>query len=130
MRRYAILSLAALTFAGCMVGPDYVRPPVESPAAWRVADKMVENVANTAWWEQFGDPVLNDLVATALRENKDLLIASARIDEFAGQVRLRPRGTLSAGRCRRAAGRVRSTGETGNTLASGEDLTVNSYRPS
>jgi multidrug efflux system outer membrane protein len=68
-----------------MVGPDYVRPPVDAPAAWRLTEPEAKYLANTAWWEQFGDPVLNDLVNTALRENKDLMIATARIDEFAGR---------------------------------------------
>ncbi len=85
MRKPIAAALIALLAGGCMVGPDYVRPPVDAPAAWRLDEKDVRDLANTAWWEQFGDPVLNDLVATALRENKDLMIASARVDEFAGR---------------------------------------------
>lgn len=84
MRKTLLVTLVSLLVGGCMVGPDYVRPPVDAPAAWRLTEPEVKDLANTAWWEQFGDPVLNDLVATALRENKDLMIASARIDEFAG----------------------------------------------
>ena len=42
------------------------------------------DVANTRWWEQFGDPALNQLIETALRENRDLLIAAARVDQFIG----------------------------------------------
>jgi len=85
MRKPIAAALFALLAGGCMVGPDYVRPPADAPAAWRLDEKDVRDLANTAWWEQFGDPVLNDLVAVALRENKDLLIASARVDEFAGR---------------------------------------------
>ena len=85
MRKPIAAAVFALLAGGCMVGPDYVRPPVDAPAAWRLDEKDVRDLANTAWWEQFGDPVLNDLVAVALRENKDLLIASARVDEFAGR---------------------------------------------
>ena len=85
MRKPIAAALFALLAGGCMVGPDYVRPPVDAPAAWRLDEKDVRDLANTAWWEQFGDPVLNDLVALALRENKDLLIASARVDEYAGR---------------------------------------------
>jgi len=44
------------------------------------------DVANTAWWEQFGDPVLNALVETALRENLDVRIAAARVDQFIGNL--------------------------------------------
>ena len=85
MRKPLLATLLALLASGCMVGPDYVRPPVDTPAAWRLNDKDARELANSAWWEQFGDPVLNDLVATALHENRDLLIATARIEEFAGR---------------------------------------------
>jgi multidrug efflux system outer membrane protein len=67
------------------VGPDYQRPSVDIPASWRFEEKEVKDLANTAWWEQFNDPVLNSLVATALQENKDLLIATARVEEFFGR---------------------------------------------
>mgnify|MGYP001027537929 FL=1 len=76
--------LALLT--GCMtVGPDYKRPVIDTPAAWRIEEKEVRDLANTAWWQQFNDPVLNGLVGTALEQNKDLLIATARIEEFFGR---------------------------------------------
>jgi multidrug efflux system outer membrane protein len=76
--------LALLT--GCMtVGPDYKRPPIDTPAAWRFEEKEVRHLANTGWWEQLSDPVLDRLVSQALQENKDLLIATARIEEFFGR---------------------------------------------
>jgi multidrug efflux system outer membrane protein len=66
------------------VGPDYVRPAVETPSAWRIDYPKAAEVANTKWWEQFDDPVLNELIETALRENRDVRIAAARVDQFAG----------------------------------------------
>jgi multidrug efflux system outer membrane protein len=86
-KRMFVPLFAALvsSLSGCMVGPDYFRPLFDTPPAWRVSDTQARDLANTAWWEQFGDPVLNDLIANALRENRDLMIATARIDEFAGQ---------------------------------------------
>jgi multidrug efflux system outer membrane protein len=84
MRKPLLVTLLALLASGCMVGPDYVRPPVDTPAGWRLSEQDARDLANTAWWEQLGDPVLNDLVTTALRENKDLMIAAARVEEFAG----------------------------------------------
>ena len=41
-------------------------------------------MANTRWWEQLGDPVLNQLIDEALRENRDVRIAAARVDQFIG----------------------------------------------
>ena len=88
MRKHTFTALVAgvtlFMLGGCMTGPDYVRPPVDAPTAWRISDQGARDLANTSWWEQFNDPVLNDLIATALRENKDLLIATARIEEYAG----------------------------------------------
>ena len=76
--------LALLT--GCItVGPDYKRPAIDTPATYRFEEKETRDLANTAWWEQFKDPVLNGLVRTALDQNKDLLIATARIEEFFGR---------------------------------------------
>ena len=84
MRKSLIAALLALLASGCMVGPDYLRPQVETPPAWRLSDEAANDLANTAWWQQFDDPVLDDLVSTALRENHDLMIATARIEQFAG----------------------------------------------
>jgi multidrug efflux system outer membrane protein len=56
------------------------------PDSWRVTYTTAADMADTAWWEQFQDPVLNDLIAIALNENKDLMIAAARVEEFAGRL--------------------------------------------
>ena len=77
--------LLSLVFWGCAIGPDYRRPVVDSPSVWRVSEPEARDLADTAWWEQFGDPVLNDLIATALKENKDLRIAAARVEEYMGK---------------------------------------------
>jgi multidrug efflux system outer membrane protein len=69
-----------------MVGPDYKRPAVDVPQTWRYEDKEAREVANTAWWEQFNDSVLNELIEIALKDNKDVMIASARIEQFVGQM--------------------------------------------
>jgi len=47
--------------------------------------REAKDVANSAWWGQFNDPVLDNLIRSALQENLDLQIASARVDEFAGR---------------------------------------------
>ena len=86
MLKRVLCGVIVAMLAGCMtVGPDYKRPSIDTPASWRFEEKEVRDLANKAWWEQFNDPVLNGLVATALQENKDLLIATARIEEFFGR---------------------------------------------
>ena len=86
MRRLALAVAIAALVAGCTVGPDYSRPTVASPDNWRIDYPAAADVANTRWWEQFNDPALNQLIDTALRENRDLLIAAARVDQFVGQL--------------------------------------------
>ncbi len=81
----AIILLAVVLLGGCAVGPDYKRPSVDIPQSWRFEDKEAEDLANTAWWGQYNDPVLNELIEIALRENKDLKVAVARIGQFVGQ---------------------------------------------
>jgi multidrug efflux system outer membrane protein len=70
--------------SACAVGPDYQRPKIESPGEWRIDYPKAAEVANTKWWQQFGDPALDQLVETALSENLDLQAAAARVDQFLG----------------------------------------------
>jgi multidrug efflux system outer membrane protein len=84
--RFGALYLVLLALTACTVGKDYVRPQVDSPEAWRVDYPAATETANMRWWELFGDPVLNALIDTALRENKDVRIAAARVEEFAARV--------------------------------------------
>ena len=72
--------------AGCITaGPDYRRPVVDAPERFRFEDSAAQDVANTAWWQQFGDPVLDELIRSALADNRDVKIAAARIEEFLGR---------------------------------------------
>ncbi|MRR33553.1 efflux transporter outer membrane subunit [bacterium] len=85
MRELIIISALVFFFQGCMVGPDYRRPTVDMPQEWRFQEQEVKELTDTRWWEQFDDPVLEDLVGIGLAENKDVKIAAARIEQFAGQ---------------------------------------------
>ncbi|MFJ4292837.1 efflux transporter outer membrane subunit [Cupriavidus sp. NPDC089707] len=80
------VAIWAMLASGCALGPDYTRPETPVPPAWRIEYPQAADVANTRWWEQFDDPVLNTLIDTSLRENRDLEIAAARVDQFAGQL--------------------------------------------
>lgn len=71
----------AIPFAGCMVGPDFKKPQMELPETFRFSDDTSQEVVNLKWWELFKDPVLEELVNTALKENKDVRVAAARIEE-------------------------------------------------
>jgi len=83
MKRLIVLLAAAL--AACTVGPDYRRPAVEAPEAWRAPAPAAVEAADVAWWEQFQDPVLTALVIQTVQNNKDLAIATARVEQAFAQ---------------------------------------------
>ena len=85
--RAPLLAVALATvLPGCTIGPDYLRPLFETPANWRVDYPQAAQLTNLRWWEQFQDPVLNQLVETALRQNQDIRIAAERVEQFLGQL--------------------------------------------
>ncbi|MFO7496111.1 MAG: efflux transporter outer membrane subunit, partial [Desulfobacterales bacterium] len=113
---------------GCaMVGPDYKRPAIDTPASWRFEEQEARDLANTAWWEQFNDPVLNDLVRTALAQNRDLLIATARVEEFFGRYFSTRGGQFPFAEAGGSAFRERMTEKGPTPLPSGVDTTFNYY---
>jgi multidrug efflux system outer membrane protein len=83
MRIFTVLIIAALA-AGCTVGPDYIRPDVDAPAAYRFEDSNARDTANTLWWRQFQDPVLDALIIEALSNNKNIRLAAANVEKAAG----------------------------------------------
>jgi outer membrane protein, multidrug efflux system len=78
--------------AGCMVGPDYHRPIVQTPTAYRDLGENTQLQPQTAsyadlpWWQVFQDPQLQDLIRTALKQNYDLQLATERINSARAQV--------------------------------------------
>jgi multidrug efflux system outer membrane protein len=83
-RRRTLLLCAAVLVAGCTVGPDYTRPEVAAPPAYRGADAApptagTRSFGDLAWASVFPDPELQALIRTALAQNYDLQVAAARI---------------------------------------------------
>jgi len=87
--------LAAVTtsslLAGCMVGPNYKRPAVQTPAFRSPDDNpqaqaQAASFADLPWWQIFQDPQLQELIRTALKQNYDLQIATERINAARAQV--------------------------------------------
>ena len=83
MTRSAFVAVVALLVSGCMLGPDYSRPPVVVPGNYRfaVAPATAESIADLPWFDVFRDPVLQQLVREALQNNYDLRIAASRVEE-------------------------------------------------
>jgi NodT family efflux transporter outer membrane factor (OMF) lipoprotein len=81
-RRRAV-ALLTLALSACAVGPDYVRPTFDVPAAykepagWKSAEPQAADSLQP-WWEAYADPVLNGLMGDADRANQNLVVAEAQ----------------------------------------------------
>ena len=65
---------------GCAIGPNYERPELPAPPAFRDQAEATESIADLPWWEVFRDEVLVALVGEALENNRDLAVAVARVE--------------------------------------------------
>lgn len=119
--------LLTLSLFACTVGPDYVRPQISSPEHWRVDYTAAATVANTRWWGQFEDPVLDALIDTALRENKDLRIAAARVEEFTARVDIARSGFFPQIGYNGQATSNRASRDSFGGIPTGSDRSFNDY---
>jgi NodT family efflux transporter outer membrane factor (OMF) lipoprotein len=90
--RAAILAGVVALASGCVVGPDYVKPKIAVPTAykeldgWKVAQPS-DAVIRGAWWEVFGDPELNALEEQVNISNQNIRVAEAQFQEARTLVR-------------------------------------------
>jgi len=109
-RRVAFISVLAaslLCIAACNVGPNYKRPPVNTPANFRdpnapappaaqpasapaaatnTSGPVVASLGDEKWWEVFQDKELQDLIRIALKNNYDVRIAATRVLQAQAQL--------------------------------------------
>ncbi len=78
----ALFGVLIVTAAACGVRRPYVAPNVPPAALSHVDTALtVEQPFDPRWWQQFEDPVLDDLVGRALAANHDVRMAVARVDQ-------------------------------------------------
>jgi NodT family efflux transporter outer membrane factor (OMF) lipoprotein len=103
---------------GCAVGPDYVRPTAETPAAykenagWKVAEPR-DNAIKGAWWEIYDDPQLNVLEGQVNVSNQNIAAAEAQFRQATALVHVSEAGlfpivgaTVTPSRSSRATGGI------------------------
>ena len=84
--------LASSLIGGCKVGPNYHRPAIQAPTAYRdlrespEAQAQAASYADLPWWQVFQDPQLQDLIRTALKQNYDMQLATERIKAARAQL--------------------------------------------
>jgi multidrug efflux system outer membrane protein len=85
-------TMASGLIAGCSVGPNYHRPVVQPPTAYRDLSEnpqissQAASYADLPWWQVFQDPQLQELIRTALKQNYDLQLATERINGARAQL--------------------------------------------
>ena len=77
----ASAAIAAMALVGCVVGPNYQRPPMALTPGYMtpVAAAAPAAAAPRDWWAGFDDPALSRVVARALAANLDIAQAEARV---------------------------------------------------
>jgi outer membrane protein, multidrug efflux system len=92
MKATAFLGIVAVLAleAGCMMGPKYKRPTVDVPQEYRAPAPQqaaqASSLGNEQWWQVYQDPVLTQLIRSAIAQNYDARIAAARVLEAQAQV--------------------------------------------
>jgi multidrug efflux system outer membrane protein len=77
--------LASALLAGCLAGPNYHRPAVQTPTVYRDLSEnpqlqaQAASYADLPWWQVFKDTKLQELIRLALKQNYDLQLATERI---------------------------------------------------
>ncbi|TFY91739.1 AdeC/AdeK/OprM family multidrug efflux complex outer membrane factor [Pseudomonas kairouanensis] len=137
----SLLSLAVTAFvlSGCSLIPDYQRP--EAPVAAQFpqgpaysSDQAPSQAAVEQGWKQFfHDPALQQLIQTALVNNRDLRVAALNIDAYAAQYRIQRADLFPAvsatgsGSRQRVPARASQTGEAGITSSYSATLGISAY---
>jgi multidrug efflux system outer membrane protein len=92
MKNTALLGILAVLVleSSCMMGPKYKRPTVEVPQEYRAPAPeqaaQASSLGNEQWWQVYQDPVLTQLIHTAIAQNYDVRIAAASVLEAQAQV--------------------------------------------
>ena len=84
-----LVCCAAMLCASCKVGPDYRTPPAKVASQWAqelVATNSPPAASEVFWWRCLNDPVLNELVTAAQRNNLSLQAAGVRVLEARAQL--------------------------------------------
>jgi len=83
MRSIIVLLVLTVCCSGCAMGPRYHDPAMELPQSYRsyTTQQQGEAMINLPWWGVFKDPVLQELIREALKNNYDMMAAAARVAE-------------------------------------------------
>jgi NodT family efflux transporter outer membrane factor (OMF) lipoprotein len=110
----AAAAAAAALLAGCVAGPNYARPAVETPPAWKLEEPWRaaapdDAAPKGAWWQRFGDARLDALQRQALAQSPNLVVAGARLEQARAVVRSTSAGQWPSANLGLRAARTRTS---------------------
>lgn len=111
-----IVAVCLLCIAGCTLGPEYAKPKVQVPDAFRYETASARDEAGLDWWRRFGDPNLDKLMEEALIGNKTARVAAANVAQ-AQAVLMQVRSPLFPQAQYSAVGANERSSESGSNIA-------------
>ena len=128
-----VAAIGAALLASCAVGPDYQRPAVQTPVAfkesvdWKIAEPRDE-LARGTWWKIFADRALDALIEQVNVSNQSLKVSEARYRQAqaltqSARASYLPTISANASSTRSRAASARSAGN--NDIARNYNLTAN-----
>ena len=78
--------LIILMISSCKLGPNFKPVEYYGPVSFRFDSITTDTIVNLRWWEMFNDDVLDTLISQALENNKDVMVAAARVDAAAANL--------------------------------------------
>lgn len=110
-----LASLTAVLLSSCSMVPGYERPQTAVPAAWNGSGTGSAQMARE-WWQSFGDPELDKLMATALNQNLDIRAALHRVEQSRAALKISGSSLIPSVDATGGAGRSRTNPDTGRTI--------------
>ncbi|MCB0478393.1 MAG: efflux transporter outer membrane subunit [Crocinitomicaceae bacterium] len=80
IRKISIILSSIFILVGCAVGPNFKKPEYKANEQFRTIT-ATDTSLNMQWWNFYNDPILDTLIVKALNNNKNLLMAAARIQQ-------------------------------------------------
>lgn len=119
MKKILYITLTTILFyiSGCSLGPDFQKQEYKGPETFRFDRVKTDSLVNLKWWELFNDSVLDTCIRIALKENKDVLIAAARIEAARANVGYTKANALPSAGLNIGAGRGNFAGAKTNTAS-------------
>jgi outer membrane protein TolC len=88
--RYLLVSVCCLIGGCALMGPDYEKPDAHVPEEWSntvvSTNYDTKNMPELAWWEEYNDPTLNQLIDKALKVNNNVQIAVSNLEVAQGEL--------------------------------------------